>query len=210
MMKQAWPVKAQAVGGRHYRDDYVDQNFDTYSVEYTFADGTKLHLDGRTMTGAVPSSRRTRTAPRASRSSRPRITRRRAAASTTGHNPDPGNLAWAYPEPERNPYRVEWINLIDAIRNDRPYNEVRRGVEASLVTSMGRMAAHTGRVITYDEILNSTHEFAPGVDTLTMDGPAPVVAGPDGRYPVPMPGLVTDREYGMPTTPATSAAAQLP
>ena len=45
-MKDAWPVKAQAVGGRHYRGDYIDQNFDTYSVEYTFADGTKL-LPGR-------------------------------------------------------------------------------------------------------------------------------------------------------------------
>ncbi len=30
-MKNAWPVKAQAVGGRHYRGDYVDQNFDHYA-----------------------------------------------------------------------------------------------------------------------------------------------------------------------------------
>ena len=64
------------------------------------------------------------------------------------------------------------------------------------------------RVITYDDILNSTHEFAPGVNTLTMDGPAPLLADPDGRYPVPMPGLVTDREYGTPPAPVTSAAAQ--
>jgi len=42
-MKNAWPVKAQAVGGRHYRGNYVDQNFDSYSVEYTFADGAILH-----------------------------------------------------------------------------------------------------------------------------------------------------------------------
>ncbi len=27
-MKDAWPVKAQALGGRHYRGDFVDQNFD--------------------------------------------------------------------------------------------------------------------------------------------------------------------------------------
>src|ERR1043165_4556612 len=51
-MKNAWPVKAQAVGGRHYRGNYVDQNFDSYSVEYTFADGTKLLMDGRNMNGA--------------------------------------------------------------------------------------------------------------------------------------------------------------
>src|SRR5437016_2893945 len=43
-MKNAWPIKAQAVGGRHYKTShdgspYVDQNFDSYSVEYTLADG---------------------------------------------------------------------------------------------------------------------------------------------------------------------------
>jgi predicted dehydrogenase len=31
-MKNKWPVKASALGGRHYRGDYIDQNFDTYSV----------------------------------------------------------------------------------------------------------------------------------------------------------------------------------
>ena len=48
-MKDAWPVKAKATGGRHYRvaGNAIDQNFDTYSVEYTFADGTKLLLEGR-------------------------------------------------------------------------------------------------------------------------------------------------------------------
>jgi hypothetical protein len=66
--------------------------------------------------------------------------------------------------------------------------EVKRGAEASLVTSMGRMAAHTGQVITYDQMLNCDHEFAPGLDKLTMDSPAPLKAGPDGKYPVPNPG----------------------
>ena len=50
-MKDAWPVEAKASGGRHYRGDYIDQNFDTYSVEYTFADGTKLFLEGRNIAG---------------------------------------------------------------------------------------------------------------------------------------------------------------
>jgi predicted dehydrogenase len=53
-MKNAWPVKAQALGGRHYRYDYVDQNFDSYSVEYTFADNTKFLMEGRCMVGALP------------------------------------------------------------------------------------------------------------------------------------------------------------
>jgi len=50
-MKGAWPVKAQATGGRHYRGNFVDQNFDSYSVEYTFEDGVKLFLYGRCIGG---------------------------------------------------------------------------------------------------------------------------------------------------------------
>ena len=50
-MKDAFPVKAQASGGRHYRGNCVDQNFDEYSIEYTFADGAKLYLEGRCIDG---------------------------------------------------------------------------------------------------------------------------------------------------------------
>jgi len=57
MMKNAWPIKAQALGGRHYRSSpegnpYIDQNFDSYAVEYTFEDGAKMYMDGRCMIGA--------------------------------------------------------------------------------------------------------------------------------------------------------------
>ena len=84
--------------------------------------------------------------------------------------------------------------MIDAIRNNKPHNEVKRGVEASLTTSMGRMATHTGQEITFDQMLNSEHEFAPNADKMTFDSPAPVVADKDGKYPVPMPGI-KNREY---------------
>ena len=50
-MKGAWPVEAMAIGGRHYRGDSVDQNFDVYSVQYTYPDGTRLFFDGRNMPG---------------------------------------------------------------------------------------------------------------------------------------------------------------
>jgi len=108
----------------------------------------------------------------------------------------PADLIWEskVKADEEDPYQNEWNDLVDAIRNDRPYNEVKRGVEASLVTSMGRMAAHTGQEITFEQMLNCDHEFAPGLDKLTADSPAPRQAGPDGRYPVPQPGI-KDREY---------------
>jgi hypothetical protein len=57
------------------------------------------------------------------------------------------------------------------------------------------MAAHTGQIITYDDMLNCEHEFAPAVDKLAMDSPAPLLLGADGKYPVPEPGVKKDREY---------------
>jgi hypothetical protein len=112
-----------------------------------------------------------------------------------GQNFTSKDLAWRFPPDEPNPYQLEWEHLIDAIRKDKPYNEVKRGAEASLVTAMGRMAAHTGRVITRDEMLNCEHEFAPDVDKLTYEYPAPLQAGSNGKYPVPEPGIKTKREF---------------
>jgi hypothetical protein len=113
--------------------------------------------------------------------------------------PNRPNMLWqSQVEPKDNdPYLNEWNDLIAAIRNDKPYNEVPFGVQASVVTSMGRMAAHTGQEITYDDMLNSEHEFAPDCDKWTMDSPPPIVADADGKYPVPMPGKTTKREYEM-------------
>lgn len=196
-MKNGWPVKAQALGGRHYRGDYIDQNFDTYAVEYTYEDGAKLFFDGRTMLGC-----------RNDMSSVVHGSKGSAIVSTSGHSPGKvkifsgqrqhrKDVVWAYPQPEKNPYRLEWVDLVDAIINDKPYNEVPRGVEASLVTSMGRMAAHTGQEITFDQMLNCPHEFAPNVADLTPDGPAPVMPDEDGKYPVPMPGINKETEYAV-------------
>jgi hypothetical protein len=98
------------------------------------------------------------------------------------------------PADQMDPYQNEWNDLMDAIRNDKPYNEAKRGIEASLVTSMGRMAAHTGQEISFEDILNGDHEFAPGLDKLTLTSPAPLVAK-DGKYPVPMPGISRKYEY---------------
>ncbi|AMV34510.1 Inositol 2-dehydrogenase/D-chiro-inositol 3-dehydrogenase [Pirellula sp. SH-Sr6A] len=195
-MKDAWPVKAAASGGRHYRNDDVDQNFDTYSVEYTFADGTKLLLNGRTIPGCKNEF-----------ASYAHGTKGSAVISTAAHTPAKcriysgqnigkrSELVWEFPQPEKSPYQLEWDHLVAAIRDNEPYNEVERGVQASVVTSMGRMAAHTGQEITYDDMLNCKHEFAPGIEKLTFDSPAPLQPLANGLYPVPQPGIVTDQEY---------------
>lgn len=197
-MKNAWPVKAMATGGRQFRGDNIDQNFDSYSVEYTFADGSSLNLHGRTMAGCDDEF-----------ASFAHGSHGFAVISQSGHWPskariykgqkiEKDKLFWAYPQPEPaniNPYQLEWEELVEAIRQDKPYNEVKRGAEASLVTAMGRMSAHTGRGVTYDEILNCQHEFAPNLQMLTLDSAAPLLADAKGKYPVPQPGINSKTEY---------------
>jgi len=196
-MKDAWPVKAQALGGRHYRRDSVDQNFDSYSVEYTFEDGAKLIMDGRCMAGAhsiyssyAHGTKGSAVVSKAGDCGRP-------SSIYEGQKPDPAKMTWQSesPQGEGNPYQNEWNDLVDAIRNDKPFNEVERGVMASLVSSLGRRAAHTAKEITLEQMLKCDHEFAPGVDKWTMDSPPPLQSDAGGKYPIPQPGLVTKREY---------------
>jgi hypothetical protein len=116
-----------------------------------------------------------------------------------GQNPTRASTIWQsnVPAKENDPYVNEWNDLITAIRNDKPYNEVPFGVQASVVTSMGRKAAHTGKEITYERMLNDDMEYAPGCDQWTNDSLPPVVGDANGKYPVPMPGKTTKHEYEM-------------
>jgi hypothetical protein len=199
---KAWPIKAQALGGRHYKTTaegvpYVDQNFDSYSVEYTFADGSKFIMDGRCMEGAHPiynswvhGSKGVAIAAKNGDYGPP-------SSIYKSQNPTRANQLWISetPEAEANPYINEWNDLMEAIRLNKPYNEVPRGVMASVTSNMGRMAAHTAQEITFEDALNLEHVYAPGVDKLTMDSPAFLKADAQGRYPVPQPGVLKNREY---------------
>ena len=200
-MKGMWPVKAQAMGGRHYRGDEIDQNLDSYSVEYTFPDETKLYFQGRSMNRCYEEFASHANGTKGYALISGPGGHRSQARIHKGQGPD-SDLAWMFgqssgggrPTRESNPYQDEWEHLMDAIKNDKPFNEVERGVKASVVTSMGRMAAHVGTEVTYDDMLSCDHEFGKGVENLTLDSESPLLANSDGSYPVPAPGK-NKREY---------------
>ena len=102
------------------------------------------------------------------------------------------NIAWRAPKEAVTPWQAEWDVLLDAIRRDRPHNEAGRAALSNLADIMGRAAAHSGKIITWDEAMASNFQFCPDIDRLTDDSAPPVQADAQGCYPVPVPGRWTE------------------
>jgi predicted dehydrogenase len=183
-VKNAWPVAAQGQGGRQVRTK-PDQLFDHYAVEYHFPDGTRLFAQGRHMRdcwgffgdiihGATGSAVLGEGIPQ------PRV--------YTTHQRTPDNVIWQHKGKRPNPYQVEHDLLFDAIRNDTPYNETERCAYAAMTGILGRMAAESGKMISWKDALASNLELAPGLENYTMDSKAPVLPDENGHYPIAEPG----------------------
>jgi len=187
--KGAWPVSAQGFGGRCYKQ--AGSQFDHYTVEYTFADGTKLFAFSRHMNNCwetysdyAHGSKGSAVIMASLSGPKPKIYK--------GHNMTPENLVWEYGRRDPNPYHAEWQLLLDAIRQNKPHNEARRAGEAEVAALMGRMATHSGQYITWEHALNSNFQFVEDIDSMTFESPAPIHAGPDGIYAAPQPGITKE------------------
>ncbi|HRY50440.1 MAG TPA: gfo/Idh/MocA family oxidoreductase [Candidatus Paceibacterota bacterium] len=183
-VKNAWPVAVQGSGGREVRRD-ADQLFDHYLAEYTYPDGTRMMAQGRHIAncweffGDVIQGAKG-CAVLGEGISHPRLYR--------GHQQKEENILWQHQGSPGNAYQREHDLFFSAIRNDKPYNETERCAKSCLTAIMGRMACESGKLITWEEALNSQIELAPGLDQFTMNSQPPVVPNAKGEYPVAVPG----------------------
>jgi len=183
--KNAWPVSAQGQGGREVRTE-PDQLFDHYAVEYAFPDGTRMFAQGRHMEGCwgffgdiIHGT--TGSAVLGEGINQPYIFK--------GHNQTPENRIWEYKGPRTNAYDVEHERLFDAIRNNKPYNETDRSAKAAMAGILGRMAAESGKLITWDQAMASNVILAPNLENATMNTDPPVTPDTNGTYPIAIPGV---------------------
>ena len=181
--KGAWPVSAQGQGGRQTRTA-PDQMFDHYAVEYTFADGTRMFAQARHMPGCWGAFGEYFHGTKGSAT----ILFRGDLRIYKNHDQTKENEVWHHTGARPNCYQVEHDLLFDAIRKNKPYNETERCAHAVLASIMGRMAAFSGKVITWEQALASKLELAPGLKDITWESKPPVLPDKDGKYPVAMPG----------------------
>jgi predicted dehydrogenase len=179
-IKGGHPVRAQGMGGRQVRNDKAlhGQIFDHHFVEFEYADGSKLSSEcrqGQPGTHQNVSEHVIGTKGRADLNVQGRLFR------ITGAN------AWELRLKQgEDGHQLEHFPLIEAIRNDKPFNELEIAAMSTMTAIMGRMATYSGKLIEWDAALNSKLQLMP--EKVTWDMPPPVVPDPDGDYPVAIPG----------------------
>jgi len=188
------PVEAQGQGGRQVwigKDN--GEIYDHHMVEYTYADGTKMLSQCRHQANTFSSV-----------SEHAHGTKLFAdIGGGRFYTPD-GKTTWQYRyggpaptgapagngrrrrNPEPDPYQVEHDDLQDAIRNNKTYNEGDYGAHSTMTAIMGRMATYSGKVIKWDEAINSKRSVMP--ERYAWDAPPPTVPDAEGNYPIPVPG----------------------
>jgi predicted dehydrogenase len=77
-----------------------------------------------------------------------------------------------------NPYVQEHTDLINSIRSGKPINELQNVAESSLTAIMGRLAAYTGKPLTWEQVLNSKMDTMPKSLSWNMKLEVPPVAVP--------------------------------
>ncbi len=210
-IKDGWPVSAHGVGGRAANNLDRGQNLDSFSVEWTFADGSKAYdvvryiprcyeefntfihgtkcaaqFSGDIHAGTCHIYKDQRCTP-------VKVSARYDDATmqyqySHDHRPQRDDIMWRASPEKITSWQAEWDVLLAAIRKDEPHNETKRAGLSNLAAILGRAAVHTGRVVTWNEALASNFEFCPNIEKMNDDTAPPLLPDAQGRYPVPIPG----------------------
>jgi predicted dehydrogenase len=170
------PEKAIGYGGRHRR--VTGDQYDFFSVDFDYGNGLFSHSMCRQIDSCANGT-----------GEMVMGTEGYTNCQNTIWDLD-GNVKWKfeYPADENgNPttslkipsYVQEHMHLVYAIRTGNYVNEGEQTAISTLTAIMGRTAAYTGRLVTWDEILKADMELGPEVKDF---------GNVEMRFPVPVPG----------------------
>ncbi len=157
------PVKAVAFGARQRR--VTGDQYDMFSVDFEYENGMHVHSMCRQINGCANNV-----------SEYLRGTEGYTNARNKIYHQD-GSVKWEYnyPKDEQgdptgqvkiSPYDQEHIDLVTAIRTNRPYVEAETAAVSTLAAIMGRISAYTGKEISWEEAMNSNLRLGPEMYTM--------------------------------------------
>jgi predicted dehydrogenase len=150
VMKEEYPVRAVGMGGRQVRTGPEYGNiYDHHSVTYEYANGVKLFSNCRQQSGCHND-----------------MTCYVAGSKGTAEISErvPTIMAdkqWRYRGPKNNIYQTEHDELFASIRNGKPINNGEYMAKSTLLAITGRMATYTGKMITWEQAMNSKEDLTP-------------------------------------------------
>ena len=139
------PIKAIGTGGRQHRTDSIYPNvWDHINVEYEYANGARVTHMGAQIDG-VSSRNDIRLDGTGGR-----LFLSFAKATIEGSKP------FTYDGPRVNPAVQEYKDTLDSIRDGMAINEGKQIAESTMTAILGRMAAYTGRSVSWKWAMNAS------------------------------------------------------
>jgi myo-inositol 2-dehydrogenase / D-chiro-inositol 1-dehydrogenase len=164
------PLRATGSGGRQTRTEPIYGHiYDHFAIDYEFADGAHCAAMCRQQDGCDKKIANEFVGTKGSAFVLPQY-------YIAGEQP--WKLDQSVTTDLGNAYVQEHTDLIASIRAGKPLNELKQVAETSMAAIMGRMAAYTGKTVTWEQALGSQESLMP--PTLAW-GPMPIP-------PVAMPG----------------------
>jgi predicted dehydrogenase len=153
--KVAWafkdqpPVSCVAVGGRQV-PAHGGNIYDHFEVNYLYPNNVRAFVGCRQMEGCYNENAD--------------YIMGSKGVCTIGRGPLPrieGETKWVFRGTKNDMYQQEHDVLFASIRKGQPVNDGERMATSTLLAIMGRMAAYTGQMVTWDQALNSQERRFP-------------------------------------------------
>jgi len=181
LLRDEPPLQAWGYGGRSQRVEakYGDI-FDHHSVVYEYPNGPRVYAMTRQQSGCFNGVYSTVFGTQGQ-------LRRGGKRRQEGIFTNRGELKWQLPAENEMPELNRYREMFAAMRAGKPINDSVSMARSTMLAILGRMVTHSGQRLTWDEAFNSNRSLAP--DRYDWKATPPVVPGPDGNYPHPIPGV---------------------
>jgi len=177
-LKNGYPVEAQGQGGRQVRNG-IDHGeiYDHHMVEFTYADGSKLLSQCRHIPGCWGSV-----------SEHAHGSKGNCDIGGARIVDTRGKELWSYGQGGGDGHHQEHVDLLADLRKGVVPNEGDYAAYSSMTAILGRMATYSGKLLNWNEALNSPVIVSPIDAVKLLSDTPPTLPDKDGRYTIPVPG----------------------
>lgn len=175
---QGFPVECNGMGGREVRKG-IDHGeiYDHHSVEYTYGNGVKMFSQCRHIRNCWNNV-----------SEHAHGSKGYADLSGKIWNSS-GEEVWSYGRGGGGGHQEEHYDLFASLRKGEIYNEAEYGAKSTMTSILGRLSTYSGKVVKWDEAINSEIALADFDGFKSMDDNAPLLPDDNGQYAVAIPGV---------------------